>query len=408
PTEAYKDYQLPGLDLLKPKTSTGKSGPDEAEIRAAVESLDATLASFEIGAKVSGISPGPVITRYEVSPAPGVTVASIVARSNDIALAMRARGIRMIAPIPGKAAIGIEIPNQHPAGVTLREILESPAMTNNHRPLAFALGLSSDGTPLSADLGSLPHLLIAGATNSGKSVMMHSLIQSILFRARPDEVKFLMIDPKRIELSLYDGIPHLYDPKTPPDRVGVITHSKEAAKSLKAMIAVMESRYEKFQAYRARDIESFNAEAAKRGDPPEYYIVVVIDELADLMVVSRDIVEDSIQRLAQMARAVGIHLVLATQRPSVDVITGVIKANLPSRIALRVASKVDSKVILDGNGAESLLGKGDMLYMAPGQDPARVQGCFVSTEELGKVVDHLICQGKPNYPPMETMQAVGE
>ncbi|MBI4348807.1 MAG: DNA translocase FtsK [Elusimicrobia bacterium] len=402
-------YKHPPIDLLPAKKGDALSGkPSEAEIREAIVSLEATLTSFEIQARVSGYSPGPVITRYEVAPSPGVTVASIVARSNDIALSMKAKGIRMIAPIPGKAAIGIEIPNQRPAMVGLREVLESPAVAGQSSPLAFALGLSSDGTPMGADLQKLPHLLVAGATNAGKSVMVHSLILSMLYRARPDEVKFLLIDPKRIELSLYEGIPHLYDPKTPCDQVQVITHSKEAARSLKALVTVMERRYEKFQKYRVRDIHAYNQEAAKRGEPGEFYIVVVIDELADLMVVARDVVEDSIQRLAQMARAVGIHLVLATQRPSVDVITGVIKANLPSRVALRVASKVDSKVIMDGNGAEALLGKGDMLYMAPGLDPMRVQGCFVSTEELGRVVDHLKEQGKPDYPPMETMTAVGE
>ncbi|MBI4425878.1 MAG: DNA translocase FtsK 4TM domain-containing protein [Elusimicrobia bacterium] len=409
PSSGGGPYVLPPLDLLPARRGDAHAGrPSEAEIREAIASLEATLASFEIQARVSGYSPGPVITRYEVAPAPGVTVSSIVARANDIALAMKARGIRMIAPIPGKAAIGIEIPNQRPAMVGLREVVESPAVSSQSSVLAFALGLSSDGAPLGADLQKLPHLLVAGATNSGKSVMVHSLILSMLLRARPDEVKLLLIDPKRIELSLYEGIPHLYDPKTPCDQVTVITHSKEAARSLKALVTVMEKRYEKFQQYRVRDIEAYNREAAKRGEPSEFYIVVVIDELADLMVVARDVVEDSIQRLAQMARAVGIHLVLATQRPSVDVITGVIKANLPSRVALRVASKVDSKVILDGNGAEALLGKGDMLYMAPGLDPQRVQGCFVSTDELGRIVDHLKTQGKPQYAPMETMSAVGE
>lgn len=407
PPPDAESFVLPSLDLLAPKQANHGRGPSEQEIQTSVESLDRTLASFEIDAKVSGVLPGPVITRYEVSPGPGVTVSSIKARENDIALAMKARGIRMIAPIPGKAAIGIEIPNQDPAGVGLREVLESQALASHRRPLAFALGLSSDGTPLATDLQSLPHLLIAGATNSGKSVMMHALIQSILFRATPSQVKFLMIDPKRIELSLYEGIPHLYDPKTPCEQVGVITHSKSAARSLKSLITVMESRYEKFQAYKVRDIEGFNAQARKQGHPPEFYIVVVIDELADLMVVAGDVVEDSIQRLAQMARAVGIHLVLATQRPSVDVITGVIKANLPARLALRVASKVDSKVILDTQGAESLLGKGDTLYLAPGQDPVRVQGCYVSTDEIGKVVEYLKTQGKPNYAVIGGLAEVG-
>ncbi|HVE13461.1 MAG TPA: DNA translocase FtsK 4TM domain-containing protein, partial [Elusimicrobiota bacterium] len=398
------EYVLPPHDLLtakKPGAPTGR--PSDAEIQEQVASLERALHSFEIQARVSGISPGPVITRYEVSPAPGVTVNSIVARADDIALAMRAKGIRMIAPIPGKAAIGIEIPNHQPATVTLRDVLESQALAHNKHPLAFALGLSSDGTPLAADLATMPHVLVAGATNSGKSVMVHSLIASILFRRRPDEVKFLLIDPKRIELSLYDGIPHLYDPKTPAQQVQVITMAKQASASLKALVTVMERRYEKFQLYKVRDIAAFNKEAERKGEPKEFHIVVVIDELADLMVVARDVVEDSIQRLTQMARAVGIHLVLATQRPSVDVVTGVIKANLPSRIAMRVASKVDSKVILDTVGAEALLGKGDTLYLAPGQDPARVQGCFVSTTEIGALVEYLKTQGVPDYPAMETM-----
>ncbi|MCX5789974.1 MAG: DNA translocase FtsK [Elusimicrobia bacterium] len=402
-------YVPPSIDLLPSRKGDASTGrPTDGEIRDAIASLESTLHNFEIQARVSGYSPGPVITRYEVAPAPGVTVSSIVARANDIALALKARGIRMIAPIPGRGAIGIEIPNQRPANVGLREVLESPAVASQSSVLAFALGLSSDGTPTGADLQKLPHLLVAGATNSGKSVMVHSLILSILFRARPDEVKLILIDPKRIELSLYEGIPHLYDPKTPSDQVQVITHSKEAARSLKALVTVMEKRYERFQLYKARDIASFNREAAKRGEPGEFYIVVVIDELADLMVVAKEVVEDSIQRLAQMARAVGIHLVLATQRPSVDVVTGVIKANLPARIAMRVASKVDSKVILDGNGAEALLGKGDMLYCAPGLDPTRMQGCFVATEDIARIVDHLRLQGKPEYTVTETMGAAGE
>ncbi|MFH1726011.1 MAG: DNA translocase FtsK [Elusimicrobiota bacterium] len=412
-TDAQPDgasYRPPPLDLLRSKSSGTSTGrPSDAEISEAVTNLDRTLHSFEIDARVTGISPGPVITRYEVSPGPGVTVSSIVARADDIALSMKARGIRMIAPIPGKAAIGIEIPNQRPAAVTLREVLESPAMAEETAPLAFALGLSSDGTPLAADLQTMPHVLVAGATNSGKSVMVHSLIASILFRRRPDEVKLLLIDPKRIELTLYDGIPHLYDPTTPPADVRVITQAKQAARSLKALVRIMEDRYERFQAYRARDIQQFNREAARRGEPGEFFIIVVMDELADLMVVARDIVEDSVQRLAQMARAVGIHLVIATQRPSVDVLTGVIKANLPSRIAMRVASKVDSKVVIDGNGAEALLGKGDALYISPGQEPARIQGAFVSTTEIGALVDYLKAQCRPDYPLLDTMAgAAGE
>lgn len=409
-SDSASPYVLPSIELLPARKGDGTGGrPSDAEIRDATQHLNATLADFKIQAHVSGFSPGPVITRYEVAPSPGVTINSIVARANDIALAMKAMGIRMIAPIPGKGAVGIEIPNRRPASVGLREVLESSAVASQSSPLAFALGLASDGSPLGADLQKLPHLLVAGATGSGKSVMVHSLILSILLRARPDEVKFLLIDPKRIELSLYEGIPHLYDPKKPCDQVQVITSSKEAAGSLKALVTVMEKRYQRFQEYKARDFDSFNREAVKRGEPPEFYIVVIIDELADLILVEKNVVQDSIQRLAQMARAVGIHLVLATQRPSVNVITGVIKANLPARIALRVAQRVDSQVILDVPGAETLLGKGDMLYLEPGkQDPARVQGCFVENQEIERVVEHVKSQGKPDYVPLETVSAIGD
>jgi S-DNA-T family DNA segregation ATPase FtsK/SpoIIIE len=403
------EYQLPPLDLLQKPTGAITGRPSDGEIREAADNLASTLKSFDIEAKISGISPGPVITRYEVTPAPGVTVSSIVARANDIALAMRARGIRMIAPIPGKAAIGIEVPNEKGATVTMREVMESDAMAKEKSVLGFALGLSSDGDPLSGDLMKMPHALVAGATNSGKSVLVHSMIASILFRQKPDEVKLLLIDPKRIELTLYDGIPHLYDPKTPPEEVQVITQPKAASRALKALLRVMEDRYEKYQVYKVQNIQQYNREAIKRGEKPDFYIVVVIDELADLMVVARDVVEDSIQRLTQMARAVGIHLVIATQRPSVDVITGVIKANLPSRIAMRVASKIDSKVVLDSVGAEALQGRGDALYLIPGLDPQRIQGAFVSTEEINGLVDYLKSQAKPDYPLLDTMMSgVGE
>ena len=401
-----KPYVLPPLDLLPPVNSEKETGrPSEAEIKEAISSLENALANFKIEAKVVGVCPGPVITRYEVSPAPGVKVSTITARANDIALAMKARTIRMIAPIPGKAAIGIEVPNQRPAVVSLRSIMESTAMPKDGAPLAFALGLSSEGIPLTADIQTMPHVLVAGATNSGKSVMVHSIIASILFRQRPDQVKFMLIDPKRIELTMYDGIPHLYDPKLPPDQVEVITTAKKAAGALKALVQEMDDRLEKYQVWKARNIQQFNREAAKRGEKGDFYIVCVIDELADLMIVARDVVEDSIQRLTQMARAVGIHLVIATQRPSVDVVTGVIKANLPSRIAMRVASKIDSKVVLDTNGAESLLGRGDALYVSAGTTPSRIQGSFVSTGEIGKLVAYVKTQAKPDYPILEHMAA---
>jgi len=406
----YANYKLPATDLLKaPPPAHDRGKPTESEIQAAVASLEVTLKNFGIEARVTGYAPGPVITRYELSPAPGVKVSSIVALENDIALAMKAKGIRIIAPIPGKAAVGIEIPNQRPAMVVLRELLESSALPPGATLLSFGLGLSAAGEPLSADLQKMPHILVAGATNSGKSVMIHSMILSMLFRARPDEVKFLMIDPKRLELTFYDGIPHLFDPTTAAERVAVITNSKDAAKSLNALVRLMEKRYERFQLFGVRNIDSYNKEADKRGQPREFFIVVVIDELADLMLVASDSVEDSIQRLTQMARAVGIHMVLATQRPSVDVITGVIKANLPCRIALQVISKVDSKVILDHTGAESLQGKGDMLYLAAGaQKPERCQGAYVGEDEINALVAYLKTQGAPNYPMLETMAKSAE
>jgi|CXWL01.1.fsa_nt_gi S-DNA-T family DNA segregation ATPase FtsK/SpoIIIE len=409
PTSTYKDYKLPSLELLSlPSDARSRGKPTEAEISAAVADLERTLKSFGIDAHVSGYSPGPVITRYEISPAPGVKVSSITVLENDIALAMRAKGIRIVAPIPGKAAVGIEIPNQRQAAVVLREILQSDAIPTSAPLLSFGLGLSASGEPVAADIAKMPHVLVAGATGSGKSVLIHSMVMSILCRARPDEVKFVLIDPKRTELTFYEGIPHLFDPIVDPARVSVITNPKDAAKALKALLSLMEKRYEKLQLHGVRNLEGYNAEADKKGLPRDFYVVVIIDELADLMLIAGDIVEDAIQRLTQMARAVGIHMVLATQRPSVDVITGVIKANLPSRIALQVISKIDSKVILDGSGAESLQGKGDLLYLSSGaQKPERCQGAYVSEDEIRKLVEYLKTQGKPDYPMLETMVAKG-
>jgi len=407
PGSPYANYQAPPPDLLQPPPpSTERGKPSQEELTLAAQELEKTLKSFGVEASVSGCSPGPVITRYELSPAPGVKVSSIVTLENDIALSMKARGIRIIAPIPGKAAVGVEIPNHKPAMVVLRDILGTPVLPPQAPPLSFALGLSADGEPTAVDLQKMPHLLVAGATNSGKSVALHALVMSILMRRRPDEVKFLMIDPKRLELTFYDGIPHLFDPTAPCEEAGVITSPKAAAKSLGALVKLMEKRYEKFQHMGVRNIDAYNEEADKNEMEREFFVVVIIDELADLMLVSQERVEDAIQRLTQMARAVGIHLVLATQRPSVDVITGVIKANLPARLAMQVISRVDSKVILDGVGAESLQGRGDMLYLAAGaQRPERCQGAYVSEQEIRAVVKHLKTQGKPSYPMLETMAA---
>jgi S-DNA-T family DNA segregation ATPase FtsK/SpoIIIE len=398
----FKDFKLPGVDLLEPPVKQVAVGPDDAEINAARLQLETTFKSFNVDVHVSGVYPGPVITRYEVTPAPGVKISSIVSLCNDVALAMKSAGaIRVIAPIPGKSAIGFEIPNNTRAKVCLRELIESSVFNEARSPLTFALGRYAEGKVAVANLETMPHLLVAGATASGKSVFMQSLILSLIFRNKPDEVKFLFIDPKRLELTFYEDIPYLYDPKETPDRVSVITDPKDASKSLVALTRVMEKRYKKFEQARVKNIASYNKWALENGQPQEYYIIVVIDELADLMLQTRNVVEDAIQRLAQMARAVGIHLVLATQRPSVDVITGVIKANLPSRVALQVTSKTDSRVILDCPGAEALIGKGDLLYLAiDAQKPSRIQGAYVSEDEIRKVADFVKAQAKPNYQPL--------
>ncbi|MDD4004202.1 MAG: DNA translocase FtsK [Elusimicrobiaceae bacterium] len=394
-----KTYEPPSLDLLNEPPANRLIGPSDDEIAHAKQQLEETLASFEIKATVTGALAGPVITRYELKPEKGVKVSSIVSLENDIALAMKAKGIRIEAPIPGKDAIGLELPNEKPVMVYLREILEDPALAGSRNKLAVAVGRHADGAPATANLEKMPHLLVAGATNSGKSICLQTFILSLVYRARPDEVKFLMIDPKRLELTFYEGIPHLYDPKTPAEQATVITDSKEAVASLKALVKVMETRYKILEAAKVRNMESYNKWAEKNGEPHMFFIVVIIDELADLMLQTKAAVEDSIQRLAQMARAVGIHLVLCTQRPSVNVITGVIKANLPSRIALQVTSRTDSRVILDSQGAENLLGKGDMLYLAiDAQKPSRMQGAYVSEEEIRAVADHLRKQGRPDYP----------
>lgn len=390
-------YELPSISLLRdPKP--GPRDQSEQDLIARAKQLEQTLANFSVTARVTDIHPGPVITRYDLEPAPGVKISSIVSLSDDIALAMKAARVRVLAPVPGKGAVGIEIPNSESVMVTLKEILGDPRFHNSKSPLLFALGKTSSGEPYAADLAGMPHLLVAGATGAGKSVCIHTLITSILMRATPDRVKFLLIDPKRLELPFYDGMPHIYDPRTSPENAQVITQPKEAAKALSRLVKVMEYRYERFAQANVRNIEGYNEKMIAAGFSPEFYIVVIIDELADLMLVATREVEDAIQRLAQMARAVGIHLVLATQRPSVDVITGVIKANLPARIALRVASQIDSRVILDTIGAEALVGKGDMLFLPPGAPaPIRLQGAFLSEQEVTDVVMSCKKQSKPSY-----------
>jgi DNA segregation ATPase FtsK/SpoIIIE, S-DNA-T family len=349
--------------------------------------LEHVLENFGVKVRVTEISQGPAITRYEVQPAPGIKISRIVNLADDIALGLAARDIRIEAPIPGKSAVGIEVPNKKVNAVRFREVLESNEFDRSSK-LQVALGKDIAGNSVVADLARMPHLLVAGATGSGKSVCMNTIITSILYNARPDEVKFLLIDPKMVELTNYNGIPHLIAP--------VVTDPKKAATALRWVVNEMETRYELFAAAGVRDITRYNE--VNNTSTPMPFIMVLIDELADLMMVAPGDIEEAICRLAQMARAAGIHLVVATQRPSVDVITGIIKANIPSRIAFAVSSQIDSRTIIDGNGAEKLLGKGDMLYYPMGMSkPLRVQGCFLSDNEVERVVKHWKGQAKPEY-----------
>ena len=392
-----KEWRLPPLSLLSNPRGTDSPQSEDELVRKA-RLLEQTLANFDVQARTTDIHPGPVITRFDLEPAPGVKISSIVNLADDIALAMKAERVRVLAPIPGKGAVGIEIPNPTSVSVTLKEILSDARFRDAKAPLVVGLGKTSSGEPYVTDLTPMPHLLVAGATGTGKSVCIHTLIMSVLMRSTPDQVKFLLIDPKRLEMPAYEGLPHLYDPRVGPDSAAVITNPKEAAKALARMVQVMEYRYDLFAKYNVRNIEGFNEKRLKEGEATVPYIVVLIDELADLMLVAANDVEDCIQRLAQMARAVGIHLVLSTQRPSVDVLTGVIKANLPARIALRVASQIDSRVILDTIGAESLVGRGDMLFLPAGAaSPTRLQGAFVSEEDVTTVVRYWKEQGGPSY-----------
>ncbi|MCL6588612.1 MAG: DNA translocase FtsK [Firmicutes bacterium] len=381
---ASGQYRLPGIDLIGASTPHQKRGN---RLLDQSRQLEGTLASFGVSAKVIEVHYGPVITRYDLQPAPGVKVSRIVSLADDLALALAAKGLRMEAPIPGKAAIGIEVPNPEIQIVTFRDLLESKLFWNSGK-LSFALGMDIAGELVVADLKKMPHLLVAGATGSGKSVCVNTIIMSILFKAFPNEVKFLMIDPKIVELSMYNGIPHLLAP--------VVTQAKKAAGALKAVVDEMEKRYQLFAEKRVRDLERYN-ELLPAGETLPV-IIVIIDELADLMMVAPVEVEDSICRLAQMARATGIHLVVATQRPSVDVITGLIKANIPSRIAFAVSSQIDSRTILDSAGAERLLGRGDMLFSPVGSmKPRRVQGSLVTEKEIEAVIRHWKEQGEPTY-----------
>lgn len=394
--EPVKQYVFPPIELLKRGKSSGRSMTSDVYLKETAMKLQSTLDSFGVRVQVTNVSCGPSVTRYELQPEQGVKVSKIVSLADDIKLNLAVADIRIEAPIPGKAAVGIEVPNKENTTVMLRDLLESPEFKNHKSEIAFAAGRDIGGQIIVADIAKMPHLLIAGATGSGKSVCINTLIMSIIYKAKPEDVRLIMIDPKVVELSIYNEIPHLLIP--------VVTEPKKAAGALNWAVAEMTDRYKKFAELNVRDLKGYNDKISKSGYESEEYkkmpqIVIIIDELADLMMVAPGEVEDAICRLAQLARAAGLHLVIATQRPSVNVITGLIKANVPSRIAFSVSSGVDSRTIIDMNGAEKLLGKGDMLFYPAGyQKPQRVQGAFVSDKEVNDVVEFLKAQALvPQY-----------
>ena len=404
--EALSKYQLPPLDFLDEDDSSAKISRDE--LMANADLLENTLAQFNVKAFVKKVIEGPVITLYAVRPAEGVKINQVVSLSDDLALAMRAKGIRMIAPIPGEAAIGIEIPNRRPSTVYFKTVMKSEKFANHKGQLVLGMGKTIGGEVFCADLARMPHLLIAGSTGSGKSVGINTIIASILYRVPPSDVKFVMIDPKKLELTLYAKLKDHYLASCPDIDEIVITHPQNAILVLKSVVNEMEERYDILSKMGVRDIVSYNNRVQKFRDmddnPDNYrklpYIVVIIDELADLILTASREVEEPITRLAQMARAVGIHLIVATQRPSVDILTGLIKANFPTRIAYQVATRPDSKVILDMYGAEKLIGNGDMLFLPPGTGkPVRLQNPYVSTEEVEKIIQHV--RQQPKFPPYE-------
>jgi len=389
-------YQLPSLDLLSLSTAAAVR-PSKDELLNDSSLIEKKLEDFGVEGKITSVHPGPIVTMYEFEPAPGVKINRIVSLSDDLALALKAQSVR-IAPISGRAVIGIEVPNKQRETVCLREILSSEGFKRSKSKITLGLGKDISGSPIVADLSKMPHLLVAGATGSGKSVSINSMVMSFLYKATPREVKMLMIDPKLLELSAYEQIPHLISP--------VITNPKEAAEALKKMVFEMERRYRVLAEKTARNIDSYNIQVKDEELLP--YIVIIIDELADLMFTAPSDVEDSIARLAQMGRACGIHLILATQRPSVDVITGIIKANFPARIAFQVSSKVDARTILDTHGAEQLLGRGDMLLMLPGTRIVRVHGALVTEEEIKGVTEFVKTQAQPDYTIYESIQIPDE
>lgn len=384
------NYEFPPIELLSPGEPKGIKGGKKTVTDTATK-LQKTLYSFGVSAKVENVSVGPAITRYELKPAEGVRVSKIANLADDIALNLAAESIRIEAPIPGKQAVGIEIPNKENEVVHFRDIVDTDKFRDHKSKLAFALGKDVAGEEIITDIAKMPHVMIAGATGSGKSVCINTLISSIIYKAKPSEVKLVMVDPKIVELSVYNGIPHLLIP--------VVTDPRKAAGALAWAVQEMENRYSAFAAKGVRDLKGYNDAVKKESEIGTLpHIVIIIDELADLMMVAKNDVEDAICRLAQKARAAGMHLVIATQRPSVDVITGLIKANIPSRIAFAVSSQVDSRTILDMVGAEKLLGKGDMLfYPAGAPKPVRIQGAFVSDGEVEKIVDFVKTEGEPKY-----------
>ncbi len=386
-----KKYFLPPVSLLV-KPSRGKVSKDNRDINDNIKVLEETLGSFGIRARVTQVSKGPAITRYEIQPPPGVKVSRIVGLSDDIALSMAASNVRIEAPVPGKAVVGIEVPNKEIATVFLRELVESTEYQQSNSHLTIALGKDIAGQPVLDDLARMPHLLIAGATGAGKSVCLNTLIAGFLFKSTPDQVKIMIIDPKMVELAAFNGIPHLVSP--------VVTDPKKAATSLRWAVKEMEYRYDLFAGCGVRDIARYNKLMLQQNNAQLPLLVIIIDELADLMMLAPADVEDAICRLAQMARAAGIHLVVATQRPSVDIITGLIKANIPSRISFAVSSQIDSRTILDMGGAEKLLGRGDMLFYPVGAGkPVRVQGAYLSDREVELLVRHWKQQSEPEYDP---------
>ncbi|MBM4286400.1 MAG: DNA translocase FtsK [Deltaproteobacteria bacterium] len=403
-------FTLPSLDLLDPAQPWDQTVQEEAMV-AQARKLEDTLRHFGVEGKVTAIVPGPVVSRFELEPAPGVKISKVTGLADDLALALKALSIRIVAPVPGKAVIGIEVPNPKRQVVALREILSDQTYQRSASRLTLALGKDIMGAPVVTDLGRMPHLLIAGATGSGKSVGLNTMILSVLYKATPEEVRFLLIDPKRIELSTYEGIPHLLHP--------VVVNPKEATAALHWAVMEMERRYALLSELGVRNVESYNQKAKSRTpknapdqeDLPRSlpYVIIVIDELADLMLVSSRDTEEYLIRLAQKARASGLHLLVATQRPSVDVITGLIKANFPTRISFQVSSKADARVILDSVGSERLLGMGDMLFIPPGTSrQRRIHGAFVSEEEVERVVEFLKTQASPEYEPGITEMAEKE